>query len=515
MKTSQSPSQRTLKWILELEEYDATYYYRPGSLNVQADVLSRVSEKWEDEVAISWYMRNKSIDQLKREQLKTLTDKPTLNTNSSSEDDITIMHIKETDIQYSIINDEVDKQMLTEAQWQDDNVQSMIKYLKSGSKSNTIQSFKQDSQGTLYLIDKIRHLWRLIVPKIYVEHILRGCHDDIGGSHLGRTKTLNKIAQRFYWIGMSKDVKNWVLSCAKCCARKSSRSKTEPEQIPLPIVENPFDRVSVDFVGPCPLTDNGNRYILVFVDYATRWPEAFATKNMTARTVAEIFVMEILCRHGAPVQLLSDQGRDFLATVVSEICMFTRTHKIQTASYHPQTNGLCERFNGTICQALSAYCNANQTNWDVMLPIALFGCRTSTQLSTQSTPAGLLYARELRLPMNLDLYMPKLPYPNKIKDEWRRAQESIKDVTLSNKARHDLKNKPHLYREGDMVRLRIQTVGKGLSRKFADKWSSPTKLLKVKNNNVLVTSNNKLKYINQVHIKPAEPSRKSLGFRSN
>lgn len=81
----------------------------------------------------------------------------------------------------------------------------------------------------------------------------------------------------------------------------------------------------MDFVGPLPMTKNGNKYILVFIHYATRWPEAYATKDMKATTVAEIFIKKILCRHGAPVELLSDQGRDFLAAVVKEICTFTRT----------------------------------------------------------------------------------------------------------------------------------------------------------------------------------------------
>ena len=183
--------------------------------------------------------------------------------------------------------------------------------------------------------------------------------------------------------------------------------------------------MAVDFVGPLPETDKGNKYILVFVDYATRWPEAFATKDMKATTVAGIFVREILCRHGAPVQLLSDQGRDFLANVVREICTFTRTEKLQTAAYHPQTNGLCEKFNGTLTAMLAAFTNENQTNWDIMLPMALFGYRLAAQESTRRAPAELLYDRQMRLPMNLDLFLPKLDFTKQIREHFRRAQECI------------------------------------------------------------------------------------------
>ena len=161
---------------------------------------------------------------------------------------------------------------------------------------------------------------------------------------------------------MSKDVKNWFASCETCSRRKLTQRAVEPPLITLPTVNNLMDRVSVDFCGPFPITPDGKKYILVFMDYLTRWPEAFATKNMKAVTVAKFFVTEILCRHGAPIQLLSDQGRDFLAAVIQEIYIFTKTSKIQTAAYHPQTNGLCERFNGTLCQMLSLYTKENQSN---------------------------------------------------------------------------------------------------------------------------------------------------------
>ena len=508
MKSSQNPSDRMLKWILELEEYNATYFYRPGNLNIQADVLSRAEERVEDESPLTWYPRNKSLFQLESEQDKILKEKPKLSTNSDSEEEVQkVLAINESNNNHKLVPDDINKQMLTDAQWQDPTIQKMLKQISEGANSNKLESYKQDNHGTLYLLDKINGVWRLVIPRSYVKLILSGCHDDIGGSHLGRQKTLDKVASRFYWVGMARDVQNWVASCAKCCSRKSSNKPIEPCQTPLPTVENPFDRIAVDFVGPLPVTSSGNKYILVFVDYTTRWPEAFATKDMKASTVAEIFIREILCRHGAPVQLLSDQGQDFLAHVVKEICTFTRTHKVQTSAYHPQTNGLCERFNGTICEALSAYCNENQSNWDVMLPIALFGCRISTQMSTKRSPESLLYARELRLPMNVDLYLPKLPFPMKIKEEWKRAQLCIEKIAAYNKTRHDEKNKPLTYVVGDYVRVKLHTARAGRSLKLGRRWSEPVKVVSVFRNNVEVIYGGKSKKINQIHVKPVEVKR--------
>jgi transposase InsO family protein len=127
-------------------------------------------------------------------------------------------------------------------------------------------------------------------------------------------------------------------------------------------VKQPFEMISIDFLGPLPLSQNGNKYILVISDYLTRWPEAFVTADMKATTVAKILVDEIICRHSAPQTILSDQGREFMAEIVKQTCDYFKANKINTTAYHPQTNGLTEKFKGTLCKMLSAYANENQTN---------------------------------------------------------------------------------------------------------------------------------------------------------
>lgn len=91
----------------------------------------------------------------------------------------------------------------------------------------------------------------------------------------------------------------------------------------------------------------------------TKWPEAFAIPNIEAKTVAEIFVKEIVSRHGAPRVLLSDRGSNFLSSLFREVCFLMNTEKIFTSGYRPQTNGLVERFNGTLAQSLSMYVSSD------------------------------------------------------------------------------------------------------------------------------------------------------------
>ena len=490
-KNSKNPSDRMLKWILELEEYNITYHYRPGKLNVPADIMSRIDEP--DDEPIDWYVRKKSLWQLEKELEKTKNSTNRL--EASDDDEKNVLSVVE------IQTDEVGKEALTNAQLLDPEIQNLLVKCHKNQKF----SLQTDKDGTLFMVNQMTQSYRLVIPKCYRLHVLKACHDDLGGAHLGRAKTLNKIAQRFFWTGMTVDIKKYVTACTKCSQRKSVRKPQNPPLMALPIVTTPFDRVAVDFVGPLPQTPKGNRYILVFIDYATRWPEAFATRDMKATTVAEILIKEILCRHGAPVELLSDRGRDFLAEVVQETCKFMRTHKINTAAYHPQTNGLCERFNGTLTQIISLYVNENQQNWDDLIQMALFGYRISVQESTKRTPAELLYGRQMRLPMNFDMYAPKLEFSKRLKHEWRRAQDSVARVAEANKIRHENKNNPVKYKAGEKIRIRVEATKPGLSNKLKGvRWSDPTEIIEVRGNNVKIKKKSGEQWVAQARIKKLE-----------
>ena len=102
-----------------------------------------------------------------------------------------------------------------------------------------------------------------------------------------------------------------------------------------------------------PKSQSGNQYAVVFTDYLTKWPEVFATKDQTAPTIAELFVEEIVCRHGVLGQFLSDRGAAFLSRLLKDICNLLGVKKINTTAYHPQTNGLTERFNRTLTDMLA------------------------------------------------------------------------------------------------------------------------------------------------------------------
>ena len=179
--------------------------------------------------------------------------------------------------------------------------------------------------------------------------------------------------------------------------RKNPKQRTTTPLLPLPVT-GPGDRWAVDCLGPFVESTQKNRYVVVFTDYCTRWVECFPVPNIEARTIADLLVKEIMSRHGAPRTLLSDRGSNSLSSLVKEICFLMNTHKIFTTSYRPQTDGLVERYNGTLAQCISMYVDANKKNWDEHLNAIQFAYRTAPSDVLGESPFFMMYGRDAALP---------------------------------------------------------------------------------------------------------------------
>ena len=124
----------------------------------------------------------------------------------------------------------------------------------------------------------------------------------------------------------------------------------------MPIIDTSFDRIAIDLIGPIePISERGHRYILTVIDYATRYPDAVALKNITIETVAEALV-EIYSRVGIPEEVLSDQGTQFVSGIMKEVSQILSVKQLVTTPYHPMCNGLCEKLNGTLKSMLKKVC---------------------------------------------------------------------------------------------------------------------------------------------------------------
>ncbi|KAK3753675.1 hypothetical protein QZH41_003322 [Actinostola sp. cb2023] len=205
--------------------------------------------------------------------------------------------------------------------------------------------------------------WQLLVPKSLRPEVLRGLHDAKTAGHLGVTKTLGRVKQRFYWYKCSQDVRDWCRKCDLCAASKRPQ-KTPRAAMKRYNVGAPLERVALDVLGPLPESESSNKYILVVADYFSKWTEAYAIPNQEAVTVAKRVVDEFVSRFGVPRQLHSDQGRNFISAVFTEMCALLGIDKTRTTALHPQSDGMVERYNKTLESMLAKFTSEHQRDWD-------------------------------------------------------------------------------------------------------------------------------------------------------
>ena len=246
----------------------------------------------------------------------------------------------------------------------------------------------------------------------------------------------------------------------------------------------PFDCIGVDVIQfPC--SYDGNKYAVVFMDYLTKWPEVFAVANQTAETIAQTLV-EVISRHGVPAKLLSDRGANFLSDILQEVYVLLGIKKINTSAYHPQCDGLVERFNRTLTDMLAKTVDHSGRDWDKRIPYVLYAYRTSVQESTRESPFYLLYGRDARLPTEAALTQPRTCYQVDIddfktdlvcnlSDAWELARQNI---CQSQKKHYDQKARMREYHIGDRVFVHMPEV-RGKAWKFARPFHGPYRILEL------------------------------------
>ena len=180
----------------------------------------------------------------------------------------------------------------------------------------------------------------IVLPKVARRKVLTMAHNTPWAGHFDRERNLHSIRSSMYWPVVVKDISEMYESCLLCQKGGPAVTVKAPLQ-PLPVMRGPFSRVAMDIFGPLTRTKAGNKYILVIMDYETRWPEAFALKNMTSGTVADCLV-EVTTRLGVPNEVLSDNGPNFTSKVMARFCMNVGIKQIKTSPYHPQTDGMVE-----------------------------------------------------------------------------------------------------------------------------------------------------------------------------
>lgn len=251
----------------------------------------------------------------------------------------------------------------------------------------------------------------------------------------------------------------------------------------------PFHTVGVDILK-LPLTYDGNQYVLVFLDYLTKWQRFF----QKAETVERLLVEGVICRHGAPERLLSDRGANFLSGLMTEVCRLLQVKKINTSGYHPQTDGLVERFHQTLIQMMSVYVKKHGRDWDRYLPYLLYAYCVSAQ---ESVRKSLLYGRDPRKSIDEALACPTSPYEFDtddykselvcgISDAWTTAAKCITSAQSRQKIAYDRHSKDIKYKAGDRIMVHMPHECTGKAAKLARPFFGPYHVISATPTNVAV-----------------------------
>ena len=250
----------------------------------------------------------------------------------------------------------------------------------------------------------------------------------------------------------------------------------------------PMDRMATDILGPLPITEDGNKYILVISDYFTKWTEAFPMPNMETKIVAKLIVEEVVARFGTPRIIHSDQGRQYESELFAEMCRFLNIQKTRTTPYHPQSDGMVERFNRTLTSMLSAYVQENQSDWDTHIPYVMMAYRSAEHKSTGFTPNMLMLGRETSLPVDLMYERPQImkeESPNQwawiLREKLEKAHSFVRenlDTAMNRQKRyHDMKLSWERFKPGDKVFVYFPQKKVGCSPKLTSFWRGPFEVL--------------------------------------
>jgi len=339
---------------------------------------------------------------------------------------------------------------------------------------------------------------KIFLPKAWREEVLIANHDDFMAGHLGQHKTRLRIMRKYYWPNMRQEIISYVQSCKSCQLRKGPLHQNCPALKPLQIV-GPYERLVIDTVGPLNMSKKGNKHILVVTDWFTKWVEMFALPDITADTISRVIVEEIICRYGAPKEILSDLGSAFNSNWFKAVCKQCNTVKVYSTPYAPQTQGIVERFNGTM-KDMIATCVGPSRKWDEVLPYLRLAYNGAVHEVTGYSPYYMNFARDPCMPHDASM-----PIPNhsdlrdhynflatvraRLTEAWTAARQAIGKEQRRQKRIFDERAKERPVEVNSLVMLKLPPAQlKESQSQFHPKWRGPYRVVEVRDMDVVVRS---------------------------
>ena len=267
-----------------------------------------------------------------------------------------------------------------------------------------------------------------------------------------------------------------------------------------------FDKIQIDIVGPLPITENGNRYILTVQDCLIKYSDVIPLKTIDSVTTAVALAENVICRFGCPRIIHTDQGSNFLSQIMKNFCRIFNIKQIKSTAFNPQSLGALERSHHVFVEYLKHYCS--HYNWDQWLKFAMFSFNSAVHSATKSTPHKLVFGEDPRIPSEFETGKVSITYNEyldnllfKIYEAQSNARENILQAKLRYKYYYDKKSNPKTYEIGEHVYLQKEPR----TSKLRDHYEGPYKITNVFNDHSveLAKTQNKRKIVHKNKLKLA------------
>ena len=309
-------------------------------------------------------------------------------------------------------------------------------------------------------------------------------------------RTLDLIGRYYWWPGMQEQVASFIKGCVPCQRSKPPAGATAGKLQPLPVPQRIWEEISMDFIGPLPLTPRGFDMVLVVVDRLSKMAIFIPCKSdITSEQTGRLLMQYVFSKHGIPATVLSDRGTQFTAAWLQSLYRLLGTKQLLTTAYHPQTNGQSERVNRTLTEVLRHLVDkTSYDDWDLQLPLVEFAHNNAKNRSTGASPFMICYGKHPRTPMELpESVQPRdlalaghssvLEYLRERERTVASVQEAMHAANQRAIAQEDSGKAPLTFEVGDQVSLKTKHLQLNTlpSKKLFPKWIGPMRVHKVIN----------------------------------
>ena len=470
MKNLKDPMGRIGRLLNKIQDLDYSLVYQPGATNYVADFLSRP-----DNPKSSLERPIEGETELNATELEIVG---CVNWIAEQARDVAIKGVLE------LMKERLASELEVESVWSGLKLAEWFK----------IRSKLVVSGGVLMVNANEEQLGqRIVVPVALVPTILNLLHDGPLAGHRDFEKTLEMLRRRYFWLRLRLDVLEYCESCHLCQTKKhlGKLPKAPLKQIK---VDTPWSVLGLDVAGPLKRTANGNLYMIVVVDYFTKFCVAKAVPDNTAKTAAKFLFDEVVCKFGLPKTIISDNGVNFKADLFKRVCKLCGITNAYASVYHPMANGQVERTIKSTKQILTMYVNTSHSDWDDYLQASICAYNSSTHASIKFSPYEVLFGRKplavseviLGQPEEISKKKEVNTYVRDLKSNIKRIHDAV-NVNLDKararqKIQHDkFVNNANKYKVGDKVLVQNERKLIGESKSFRPKASGPYEIIKIFN----------------------------------